>query len=444
MPKAKNAAHQEKTKISSPDGPTQRLPTSSTVGRTNADERQPPYWSEIPANVLREIYQRSADVDRASMARVCKSWREGFHDPCLWRNKTIMFCHHQDEQALKVGDGFKYTCGRNAIKLVKQFPRYLKTLTITFMPAEWHSFTGMMNDFQTFSKLLDDANLKSIIFVEMESLRLTGQMRANFFKALKRLIEKQTFLEILFMDNIHFDTESGLQFLKSLATSSGATLSLLSIKGFFLKEIPTLREREWVTGLQKLTKLRYIHMDYATMSEEVIKSWTKSSPLLKYICLQAEEFSPDFWTFMRRSRRAYPLSDHLIPCEAWQDLVTTHPDLTVTLKVEEIESTRKMLPILSPAIPMSKLRWQVREDGATSESELTELLHRVARYHRTIKELFLEIPGDFPRIDTVSVQSILSNCRNLLPFTCEKSVYSFTERNVWRLRQVNSKLSKDT
>ncbi|CAL1534269.1 unnamed protein product, partial [Lymnaea stagnalis] len=197
----------------------------------------------------------------------------------------------------------------------------------------------------------------------LKSLKLEEQIRIHFLKALKRLTEKQKFLE-------------------------------------------------------KFTKIRYIHIDYATMSEEVIKSWATGCPLLKIIGLTAEEFLPE---------------NHSIPCEAWQNLTTTHPDLTVILRVQHIKSTRDMLPILSPVIPVAKLRWTMGKNGVTSEFELTRLLRRVASYHRTIKELFLEIPGDFPSFDTISVQNILSNCSHILPFTCEEFIHASTGRNVWRL-----------
>ncbi|CAL1534268.1 unnamed protein product, partial [Lymnaea stagnalis] len=148
----------KKRKISARDGPTRCLPTSYAFDNEKSDERQHSSWENLPANVLREIYQSLADVDRASMARVCKPWREGFRDPSLWRTRTIMFCRRKDEQQMKVGDELKMTSGRNAIKLVKQFPRYLKELNITFLHVPWRTSKEIINEFQKFSKLLDDAN----------------------------------------------------------------------------------------------------------------------------------------------------------------------------------------------------------------------------------------------------------------------------------------------
>ncbi|CAL1534265.1 unnamed protein product, partial [Lymnaea stagnalis] len=117
------------------------------------------------------------------MARVCKAWREGFHDPCLWSNKTMLFCHRKDEKDLKATKEFYYTSGRNGIKLVKQFPRYLKKVTILFMPDLWRRPKDIINDLQNFAELLDDANIKEINLINLKLQMLKGQMRSNLLNA---------------------------------------------------------------------------------------------------------------------------------------------------------------------------------------------------------------------------------------------------------------------
>ncbi|CAL1534261.1 unnamed protein product [Lymnaea stagnalis] len=89
-------------------------------------------------------------------------------------------------------------------------------------------------------------------------------------------------------------------------------------------------------------------------------------------------------------------------------------------------------------MPVYKLEWSAWMDVITSEFELTNLLHRVASHHRTIKDLELYLEGDFPNLDTISVQSMLSNCKNLLPFTCKCQPHDseLLEPGAWMLSTV--------
>ncbi|CAL1534277.1 unnamed protein product, partial [Lymnaea stagnalis] len=87
-----------------------------------------PLWSRLPATALFGIYQNLGDLDRLSMARVCKTWYQGFQVPALWRRRFIEFCGRRSKRDIKADalfnseEGLTVSYGKCAIKFVKKFP----------------------------------------------------------------------------------------------------------------------------------------------------------------------------------------------------------------------------------------------------------------------------------------------------------------------------------
>ncbi|CAL1530155.1 unnamed protein product [Lymnaea stagnalis] len=162
-------------------------------------------------------------------------------------------------------------------------------------------------------------------------------------------------------------------------------------------------------------------MDYDVISEELAKTWVKGCPNLSFIYLHADE---------------YVDHTHVISCETWKSLVSTHPKLLVDFRGYNFQDAKQMPDILSAAIPLFKLSWQTYRK-VTTESELTRLLNHVARYHRTIKHLYLGLLGHFPHLDTTAVQNILSKCKDLQPFQCTNETRTLAYEYTWGLYQDN-------
>ncbi|CAL1534280.1 unnamed protein product [Lymnaea stagnalis] len=244
-------------------------------------------------------------------------------------------------------------------------------------------------------------------------------MRIDLIDSLNRLVHDQHCLRKFRMHRSYFDIESGLKCLQRLAEASAATIHDLSLYGFFEIGKSIFREGRVLTEMQKFTGLSRIQLYYAEMSEELVKTWVTGCPNLSFIKFLAFEY-------------AHPA--HVITCETWTSLVSTHPNLLVELRASMFHDVKRLLEMLSPAIPLLNLSWSTYKEAAT-EIELTIILHRVAHYHRTIKHLYLRLLGPFPNLNTTTVQNILSECKNLLPFRCWNVFPYCGEQNLWQLYQ---------
>ncbi|CAL1530156.1 unnamed protein product, partial [Lymnaea stagnalis] len=104
------------------------------------DHKNPekPLWGQIPVPVLLVIYTHLGDVDRVSMARVCKTWNQVFHFPALWRTRLIEFGGRRSKGKIKYDALMKSkkaspkSYGKCSIKFAEQFATSLQDITIKF------------------------------------------------------------------------------------------------------------------------------------------------------------------------------------------------------------------------------------------------------------------------------------------------------------------------
>ncbi|CAL1534263.1 unnamed protein product [Lymnaea stagnalis] len=390
---------------------TSKTRTKSTTGRDNtkAKKPEPPPWSQLPATVLTGIYKYLGDVDRVSMARVCRPWEQGFNYPALWRTRIIHFRKYRDKLEVKRVASYKsktavpVSSGKCAIRFAKRFPNYLQKVDIDFngVMSLMSISREVVQDFMKFVELLHDAKLTKLR-IHLSGLKITNvESREHLINAVNRLIKNQHNLKKFEISLAYFDLHTGIRLLKCLAEASGKSLETLFLFTLFNADLAVYREEDVFTELQKFKNLSSICVDYSILSDELVTLWSKGCPSLSSMRL---------WAFSE---------SHAISNEAWQALVWTHPRLLVQFHVE-INLDTITLPLLSPAIPLYKLRLHAVY-RLHSEFELTSLLHRVAIYHRTITSIEVEIYGEFENIDTVALLSILSNCSKLPPLSFKES-----------------------
>ncbi|CAL1530157.1 unnamed protein product [Lymnaea stagnalis] len=385
---------------------------------------EPSLWSQIPATVVLAIYMYLGDKDRVSMARVCQAWYQGFKVPALWRSRIIEFGEIRTEEeieeevSMNSETGTLKSYGKCAVKFAKQFPTSLQDIEIYFNHVYGQDGKVIVKDFKQFSACLDGAKLRNISIAYLDIGMVSRKMQKDVIDSFKRLLQNQRSLQKCQIKCSFFDLETGLQIIQCLAEASGATIEDLSLEGLFHNGTPINPKGRVLTEMQKFTGLSRIHFDYYFISEELAKSWVMACPNLSFIRLVSDEY-------------IHPT--HVVSCETWKSLVRTHPNLLVEFNASDIQDTKHMLDILSPAIPLFDLSWERFED--TTEFEMIRLLHRVAHYHRTIRYLSLRISGQFPNLDTKAVQNILSKCTKLLPFQCEKETNPVFHENKWNLSQ---------
>ncbi|CAL1534267.1 unnamed protein product [Lymnaea stagnalis] len=393
-------------------------------------DAEPKQWSQLPDTIIMEIYMNLGDVDRVSMARVCKTWYQVFHVPSLWRSREIDFgLRRANLEAFdKAKKESPVSNGKHAIKFVKQFPTSLEDIAIRFRFMSEQPTKQMINDFKELCASLDGAKLRNISIWNLNVDTVSGQKRKDVIDSLKRLLRDQSSIRKFKEDASFYDLESGLEILRCLADASASTIQDLSLKDLVLNGVYMYRDGRVSAELKKFTGLSRIDFDYNLISEELVKTWVTTCPKLTFIKLCANDY-------------VHP--NHVISCEAWKSLVGTHPNLLVEFESSEIPDLKQMNDILSPAIPLFELSWYTFQN--TSEFELTRLLNRVAHYHRTVKHLCLRLSGQFPNLNTTAVQNILSKCSHLLPFKCvtKSKRKTFTGKKAWGLVQETSWLTEN-
>ncbi|CAL1530160.1 unnamed protein product, partial [Lymnaea stagnalis] len=256
------------------------------------DENNPddPLWSRLPTTALLCIYQNLGDLDRLSMARVCKPWYQSFHVPALWRYRLIEFGETRSKREIKEDALFKSkraltnSYGKYAIEFAKRFPTSLQDIEIEFLPLRGRDGREIVNDFKEFSACLDNSKLRSISILSLVHLSsldtFVGQLRIDLIYSLKTLLQKQHCLKKVRICSSHFDLESGLQFLQCLADASAATIKELFMYGLFQRGTPIFGEGRILTELQKFKSLSCIKLEYDIMSDELAKTWVRGCPNL--------------------------------------------------------------------------------------------------------------------------------------------------------------------
>ncbi|CAL1534262.1 unnamed protein product [Lymnaea stagnalis] len=386
--------------------------------------QEPPSWSNIPAIALRKIYQSLDDEDRASMARVNKSWYEGYRDPALWRVRIIAFNEQREEEDIDAGssksEAERPLANECAISFASSLAPYLQELEI-HINQSLRSSTDVIGDFMEFAHLLDVANLTKVHILFYDDDMFEGQRSENFIKVINRLIRNQHNLKRFDIDLAFFEPEHGIKLLKCLAEASGRTLETLFLNNVFVDTVDIYREYRIVTELKKFTNLHEIHIDYALVADELIQLWSRECPTLEYIKL---------WAIPQ---------NNIIRNDSWKTLVKTHPELLVELHAYDHLDTEITPAILTSAMPVYDLTWDTLF-GFTSEVELTNFFRRVASYHKTIERIFLMFGVEFEIPETFSVHNILSNCSNLLPYKFENRI---PNSRVWMLSQDPRRLTQD-
>ncbi|CAL1530161.1 unnamed protein product [Lymnaea stagnalis] len=270
-------------------------PRTHSYERDNwKDKLRPrPVWSALPPNALREIYLHSAFEDRISMGTVCKSWRQGYRDPALWRSRLFEFggCTSYEELEYNIFVGAKqeltFTSGTKAKGFADQFSTCLEDLEILLKEMDTRSANGILSEFLEFYSSLEESRLRSLTLYNLNLKSLNDAMRKRFLNSFIEVTSGQKFLKKFSMDFPNFDIESGLQFLKCIADSCGDTIETLYLKRCFEIEVSIYQQQHIVTALenhfQKFKSLCRIHVEYFIVSEELIMHWAQGCPNLSFI-----------------------------------------------------------------------------------------------------------------------------------------------------------------
>ncbi|CAL1534282.1 unnamed protein product, partial [Lymnaea stagnalis] len=158
-----------------------------------AIRRIPLSWSNIPAIALCKIYHNLSDVDRSSLAQVCKAYCEVFRTPSLWRQRFIEFDGPKIKEQIEMETLFKsetglcLSSGKCGISFAKRFRNCLQDLDIcvkAILPVS----REVLSDFRTLSESLDDANLTTLKISYPGLLSLESTRRQQFIKPLNRLL----------------------------------------------------------------------------------------------------------------------------------------------------------------------------------------------------------------------------------------------------------------
>ncbi|CAL1534264.1 unnamed protein product, partial [Lymnaea stagnalis] len=218
---------------------------NSTKGQHHTSP-EPQLWSLLPATIVLAIYTYLGDIDRVSMARVCKTWYQVFQVPALWRSRIMRFSGKRSQGDIKSELWLKSkfasprSYGQQAIKFAKQFSTSVQEITVHFLLLS--ELRESANLFRELSTCLDEASLRYIYISGLGLEGVRGQIRKDLTDSLKRLIEKQHSLRKFRIKSSHFDLESGLQILQCLAGASAQTITDLALNGLFQNGVSLYRE----------------------------------------------------------------------------------------------------------------------------------------------------------------------------------------------------------
>ncbi|XP_012945812.1 F-box/LRR-repeat protein 3 [Aplysia californica] len=331
-------------------------------------------WQVLPYVALTEVYGHLPGRDKFNMALTCKTWREPFSRPALWRRASFRFNDVDDWRAL--------CC-------VSRVASALRHVTVdcaaSDIPAD--KSVGSADNLAYFFRCLVNAKNCRLTALNVTNMRRLARYLSrpdhDVVTLLTNLLEVQTQLDSLSLRGARLSPDHGLRLLVSAGLSSGSILSLLDVSDLFATTSPRhdmAANPRFLSVLTVFTNLSEIDLNHQYLSDDVMYIFSEN------LCGKLRKIRVLAHYMGRPERRTSP--------ETWAHLCSRCPDLSADFSVKGVSEYRNACLVLTRATPLTCLGWT---SGIHADS-LTAMLcteHIAHHFRGTLQNLTLDVCQSF-------------------------------------------------
>ncbi|XP_053597293.1 F-box only protein 39-like [Microplitis demolitor] len=370
-------------------------------------------WDQLPELILTLIFDHLECRDRFNVDRTCQSWSRALAAPVLWRSITITI-----DRDLR-GDLSPTK------QLVAKYGQYIRKLEFAWsrpyiLPRETRATWNIRaKEGIEFIGVIKDKT------VQLNQLVLTNWFfgtnwnhRSKLLYAVGHFLRCQQKLNFLSLLNANLGVSDVLRLFRAVSWSCGGTLEQLDIRGAFKDWQAPHSNSRYLEYLGRLHTLTTFKLDYPALSDLALNSLATAAPkVLRDLHISVRDSD---------SRQ------HTIQDEAWLNLVTVCPQLTVSYTIVNISHYEDIAYLLLPSIPLARFHMYGGHvwDQSRSRNFRSTVGLLITYYTKTLTEVTLQLRNNREALDDLLV-SMLERCKRLM-----KLQYDGIIRNVDTLREI--------
>ncbi|XP_059153089.1 F-box/LRR-repeat protein 21-like [Physella acuta] len=401
-----------------------------------------PDWSQLPYEILLNVFRYLSNSDKYHAALTCKSWLRPLSEPSVWQSGDFVFDSESDEKAITF------------VKITGKSLRHIHAECKVVEPETWDddgsaTCTGM---YQFLANLLNSRNqqlltfkLTNLCILEIDGDRANSRSFSEVVELLTKVLEVQQQLRVLDLSNSnksrkncredHPTVDQGMRLLHAASKNCANTLQKLTIARFVslidiypndLSFLPQFRSA--IAGFSKLSDL---DLSYGYLEDDLLLSLARTTTSLKVITVRVDK-PPYFETSTTPA--------------AWENLTAVCPELRVIffIKTKYMRcmntSFQDTTTMLTPSMPLYQVKWKA--DSVIAIEKIKNFFQHVEQnFQETLHHLDLQTDV---RLDMECIDAMfkcLQPCKNLnslsLCLTCDKSddeeIYTIAIRDaMWR------------
>lgn len=346
-------------------------------------------WIKLPYPAIVNVLQNLTDGERVLTAQVCRSWKQAFQNPTLWRTRHF-----------ELGGSKANSSGIKALAFVKSKGSCLRKVFVSCRHITSNTCENIANTLEPFILYLKEANLEEfhILGLELDRFWKYYHLRGKVAESLMELLCRTRNLKVLEISLAQFDLLPGTEILQTVAQTCGTKLNSLLLEDFYHGHLAVFELSSFRNAIQCFTNLAVVSLNYCCLYDELINHWAQSlKGKLASLRIKACDNEPHA---------------HTINNLSWKSLGLACPDMTLDLSIVGIGPANSLLPILASQAPLTSLHIWSGYDNDVSLQLNDTIYHIASSYKNCLKSLHLDFDNYQDDIDE-SLINLVTSCGNL-------------------------------
>ncbi|GFN82442.1 hypothetical protein PoB_000894800 [Plakobranchus ocellatus] len=206
-------------------------------------------WFKLPYPAIVKVMENLSDSERVNTAQVCKTWKDAFQNPGLWRTRHF-----------ELGGPKASSLGQNALAFVSSKGHFLERVSVTCRHITSNTCESITGTLEPFVACLGEADLKEfrIYGLELDRFWKYAHLRGKVADSLRNLLCGKRNLQVLEISLAQFGLLPGTEVLETVSQGCGSKLSRLLLEDFFHSRLAVFEFNRFRTVVQLLVDISIV------------------------------------------------------------------------------------------------------------------------------------------------------------------------------------------